>query len=90
MGSFFMGNFISPILIAMLGGALGGLVPVVGAFALFCAVVTVIALLAPIVARTGHPSVQDVRTHTDPDTQLDANRLGLSTITTQATPGDFT
>ncbi len=90
MGSFFMGNFISPILIAMLGGALGGLVPVVGAFALFCAVVTVIALLAPIVARTGHPSVQDVRTHTDPATQLDANRLGLSTITTQATPGDFT
>ena len=63
MGSFFLGNFLSPITIAMMSAFVGGLVPAIGVMGIACAVITLISCLALCLRRGASQSVQSVKMH---------------------------
>ena len=63
MGSFFLGNFISPIVVAAIGANASGLVPAIGVMGWACAVATVIAFIMLLGKIGPTESVQTVDMH---------------------------
>jgi MFS family permease len=63
IGSFFLGNFISPIAVAAIGAKASGLVPAIGIMGWACAIATVTAFIM-LIAKVGPTeSVQTVDMH---------------------------
>ncbi|WP_158601959.1 MFS transporter [Pararobbsia silviterrae] len=60
MASFFLGNFLSPLIVAAVGGVAGGLIPAIGRFGMVCGGVAVIALVLVLAKRGPRESVQAV------------------------------
>ncbi|WP_439891157.1 MFS transporter [Ralstonia sp. 25C] len=61
MGSFFLGNFLSPLVVGAATKAAGGLVPAIGMLAVVCAVVTIAALALTLAHRGPTQSVHAVQ-----------------------------
>ncbi|MGO9361408.1 MAG: MFS transporter [Xanthobacteraceae bacterium] len=63
MGTFFLGNFLSPLIVAGVAANAGGLVPAIGWFSAACAVAAVISLLLQLAKLGPTESVQTVDMH---------------------------
>lgn len=61
MGAFFLGNFLSPLVVGAATKAAGGLVPAIGGIATVCAVVAIAALVLTLARRGPTESVHAVQ-----------------------------